>query len=206
MPVKVITDKIIDDARAEADKIIKRAETETAKIKKETEEEIGLIEAQTKKQSALQAEEEKERLLSAAEMELKKELLREKQVLLDETFRKARNKVLTMQPEQYRELMGGLLLTASESGDEEVIVAESDKDKITAELLEKVNQKLRTNGKKGELTLSSEKRDMSGGFVLRKGRKEINCSLETLFASARMELESKVAAILFDKEKMGHIG
>jgi V/A-type H+-transporting ATPase subunit E len=106
-----------------------------------------------------------------------------------------------MQPEEYKELMTGLLIAAAESSDEEVVVAESDKDKISAELLEKVNQKLRVGGKKGKLTLSAENRNIPGGFVLRKGRKEINCSLQTIFATGRIELESEVAVILFVEER-----
>ncbi|MCK4591578.1 MAG: V-type ATP synthase subunit E [Candidatus Latescibacteria bacterium] len=201
MPVKAITDKIIGDAQAEANKIIRQAEAEIAEIKKDAQDEIDLIEAEATKQAILQAEEEKERLISTAEMGLKQEFLREKQTLLDETFQRARDKVLTMRPEQYKELMGGLLIAAAESGDAEVIVAESDKDRITAELLEKVNQKLQAGGKKGKLRLSAENRNIPGGFVLRKGRKEINCSLQTIFATARMELESEVAAILFAEER-----
>jgi V/A-type H+-transporting ATPase subunit E len=201
MPVRVITDKIIGDAQTEADRIIRQAEAEIAETKKEVQVEVEVIEAQATKQAVLQAEEEKERLISTAEMGLKQEFLREKQTLLDETFQRARDRVLTMRLEQYKELMGGLLIAAAGSGDEEVVVAESDKDRITAELLEKVNQKLRTGGKKGKLRLSAENRDIPGGFVLRKGRKEINCSLQTIFATARMELESEVAAILFAEEK-----
>lgn len=98
---------------------------------------------------------------------------------------------------EYFKLMEDLLLKAVEDGDEEVIISEKTMRKLGNDFLGRVNQRLRTGGKKGELSLAEEKRQVGSGFILRKGKKEVNCSFESLLGSKREELEGEVARILF---------
>ena len=65
------------------------------------------------------------------------------------------------------------------------------------ELLEEVNQQLLESGKTGELTLSQDTYNMFGGFVLRRGKIELNSTFETLFKLSREELEADVSKLLF---------
>ena len=47
------------------------------------------------------------------------------------------------------------------------------------------------------LRLSSERRKIGGGFVLRSGKIETNCALDTILRDARAAFEADVAGILF---------
>ena len=61
-----------------------------------------------------------------------------------------------------------------------------------------LNAALVAGGKEGAaLTVSSETRDIDGGFVLTYGGIEENCSFDALFDSAHEMLQDKVQEILF---------
>jgi V/A-type H+-transporting ATPase subunit E len=63
--------------------------------------------------------------------------------------------------------------------------------------VEGLNRELVKAGKRGEVKLSSDTRDISGGFILRRGRAETNGSFDTLLAMLRDEIETEIAEILF---------
>ena len=51
--------------------------------------------------------------------------------------------------------------------------------------------------KKGTLTLSSEPKEMDGGFILVYGGIEENCTLKALLDAKKDQLQDKVSEILF---------
>lgn len=196
MALQAIINKIIQDARGEAEKITSQAKKQAQELKEEKRQRIGQITASAERQAKIKSVEEKNKVLSAAKLQQRQDLLAEKQELIEETFRKALEEINKMQTGEYRKFIKRLLFKAVEDGDEKVIISQGEK-RITQKLLEEVNSKLKENGKRGELKLSPERRKMQGGFVLQKGRFEINCSLEESFASVREELASEVAKELF---------
>ena len=68
----------------------------------------------------------------------------------------------------------------------------------TENFADTLNAALVAGGKEGAaLTVSSETRDIDGGFVLTYGGIEENCSFDALFDSAHEMLQDKVQEILF---------
>lgn len=197
MSAEKITAKILADAQAEAQKIGEEAQKRAKEIISRAKREVGQIREEAQKEAQAQAVEEKKRVLSRAEMEVKRGSLKEKQVLIGKVFELALQRVEGMKGGEYSKLMEDLLLKAVEDGDEEVIISEETKGKLGGGFLERVNQRLRTGGKKGEISLAEERRQIGSGFILRKGKKEVNCSFESLLGSKREELEGEVARILF---------
>ncbi len=197
MSAEKITAKILDDARTEAQKIKeearKRAEGTIARAK----EEAVRIGEEVQKEAQILAAEEKKRVLSRTEMEVKRGILGEKQTLIGKVFELALQRVEEMGREEYSRLMEGLLVKAVDSGDEELIISEAGRKKLGKGFLERINQRLITEGKRGELSLAEENRQIGGGFILRKGKKEINCSFRSLLDSKKEDLEGEVAGILF---------
>ena len=49
-----------------------------------------------------------------------------------------------------------------------------------------------------QLTLSQETRPIQGGFILKDGNVEVNCTFETLVRLQRGEMDREVAKVLFD--------
>ena len=195
-----IIEKIFADAEAEAKMIAAAADEEIEALRTETAERATQIERDATDDARGEAREEKRRILSRAQAEMRKELLEEKQKLIDQTFGKALTSLVEQDENGYMTLMRKLLTESIESGDEEMILAAQDRERNWASLLEEVNRDVSARGLKGALTLSGETRDMKGGFVLRRGRKEINCALELIVGSLREELESEVAEALFPND------
>jgi V/A-type H+-transporting ATPase subunit E len=112
--------------------------------------------------------------------------------MIDRVFSETRESILEMDRGDYRRLIRAFLLGTREGGDAEVIV-DVNETRIDQEFLDEVAREL--GG--GRLRLSGERRGIGGGFILRSGRTETNCTLETILRDARERLETEVASILF---------
>jgi V/A-type H+-transporting ATPase subunit E len=134
-----------------------------------------------------------------AELEERKGLLQAKQQIIDEVFDKARQELANLPVEDYRQLIYKMLLESSITGDEEIIIDEKDKSRITPDLVEKVNKELKTKGKSGNLKISAKTRPMIGGFILKARDMEINSTFDSLIKLQREELETGIAKILFEE-------
>jgi V/A-type H+-transporting ATPase subunit E len=201
MPVKAIIEKIRADAEKEAEEILESYRKKVADIEVRKSREIDIIRSDAEKKGKNQAEESVRRMLSSTQMESRQSLLELKQKLIDEAFREAYDQVKNLKPQEYVRFLGSLLEQVAVTGDEEVVVAKSDAKRLSASLIESVNRNLKKSGKQGKISLAREAIDSDGGFVLRRGRKEINATLSVLFGNAREELESEVAGILFGEQQ-----
>ena len=89
------------------------------------------------------------------------------------------------------------LAAEAASGGEEMLLSEADAAAVGAEVVEKANAALAAAGKKAQLKLSAETRDIAGGLILRAGDIEVNCSIDALLSLNREALAAQVAGILF---------
>jgi V/A-type H+-transporting ATPase subunit E len=199
MAIDRIIQKIMADAEAEAKQIAMETERSLEALKVKTSETVAEIEKKAGDEAADAARDEKRRRMSRARAEMRKELLEEKQQLIGQVFQKALDSLTALDDVQYAALMKRILLEGVEGGQEEVIIAEPDQKRNWTGILIEANAELSTRGMKGQLTLSDEKRKMVGGFVLRHGKKEVNCNVAYMLKSLREELESEVMKILFPK-------
>ncbi len=190
-----VIEKILADARAEADKIKKEAQAKLAQEQKLADEQLAGFRKQTEAIAQKSAADAKSQELSAVRMVLAKEELAEKAKILDDVFVKAEQQIRTLPDEQYRAMITKLMLDSVQTGHEEVIIDVNEK-RIDQQFISKVNQQLASKGK-GNLKLSSERRPIGGGFILRKGKIQDNASLKVLLGRARSKLEIELAKGLF---------
>jgi V/A-type H+-transporting ATPase subunit E len=195
--VAKLRQKIIDDAEAEAREILEQANAEAGVIKDEAEAEVRQIEAEAKAKAEAEAKEHIRRQVSLGELEARKAILADKGNVLEEVFNRALDDLKRRDREGSYALTKGLLLKAVEHGDEEVIMSPDDRSAVGEAFVRDVNSKLKSQGRRGEMTLSEETREIRGGFILRRGRAEINSSYETLLAMLRDEVETEIAKMLF---------
>jgi V/A-type H+-transporting ATPase subunit E len=174
---------IVDEAALKSEEVIKAASVQAERILKDA-----------KELSAEKAREEKERVLASANLEIRKAMLEQKQKLMDEAFKSAVNHLRQKDKKEYVALIEKLLVQSAETGAEEVIVGKADKDTIDSKVIASANKKLRD---RGNLTLSKTVGSMTGGFILRRGKVDVNLSFDGLIELARESLESEVAKILF---------
>jgi V/A-type H+-transporting ATPase subunit E len=193
--------KILSDAEAEARKIMEEAEAEARGIREEARTEAAGITSRYKARARAEADEHIRRQLSLRELEARKAILAEKGKVIEEVFKRGLESLRERDRKGGYSLTRDLLLKAIETGNEEIIMAPEDKQAIGESFIEGVNRELRKAGKRGEVGLSEETRDISGGFILRRGRTETNASFDTLLTMLRDEVETEIATILFGERE-----
>lgn len=180
------TTAIIAEANAKAGTMLTEAQRRTDELKKEL-----LSRAQQR------ANEEELRIVTLARLDLRKDLLKKKQDQIDAAFDQAYDYLLHLKDDEYKKFIKSLLLTCIETGDEVVIPPVNGRLVLTRKIVDEINKELK--GKKGNVTLSSERRDISGGFIVRRGKQEINYSLDAIIHTLREKLEPQVVRILFEE-------
>ena len=195
MDSEQVVSKILSEARAEAEKITGQAKSRTEELSSELEGELSAYKKATEELAAKEAQDKRERMLAGARMDNRKADLAGKVGVLNEVFAKAKEKINSLGDKDYHQLVEQLMLKAVETGDEEVIVGKKEK-RIDHEFVKQVNRKL-GSGFKGNLRLGTENADIDGGFILRRGKVQINVSTDVLLERIREELEIELAAELF---------
>jgi len=206
-------DRILADAAAQA-------EAAADKFRTQAEAEDRDLLAKSERTAA----EREERLVSAAQMEARKTLLTAKQEMVERAYQRALEKLRSLPQEQYVELLAALLARASSTGREEVVFSTEDRegagkaavaranellakeaapelplgDGVVANLLNKVAAGVSAFAQgTAMLAVSEETRDISGGFILKDGRIEVNCTFDALVRAEREQTAGEVAKLLF---------
>lgn len=195
MRAEQVTEKILSEARQEAERIVGEARRQVQERQKAFEQESAAFEQETEQLVRRSAEDKQARMLAAARMELRKKILAAKRDLLDEVFEKTYQRLNHQQDSAYLDLMGRLLMQAVVTGDEEVVVGKNE-TRINQDFLKQINKRLGP-GYKGNLRLSSERAELDGGFLLRRGKVQVNCSLKVLLEQIRERIEMELAEKLF---------
>jgi V/A-type H+-transporting ATPase subunit E len=198
-----LREKIIADAEAEAGKIVEGGTAEAKTILDAARTEADKITSDFKTRAEAEAREHVRRQVSLRELEARKAVLTEKGKTIDKVFEQALDELRRRDREGGYSLTRDLLLKAIEAGDEEIIVSPEDRKSINDSFLKDLNEKLAETGRRGEVTLSEETRNIRGGFVLRRGRRETNATFETLLSMLRDDVETEVAGLLFREGKGG---
>ncbi len=189
--------KIIADAEDEASKIVEGAKAEAGRILDEARAEASKIRQAFDAKAKEEAAEHVRRRVSLRELEARKAILAEKGRAIDEVFDRALETLRRRDREGGYGITRRLLLLAVETGDEEVIIDAEDRKALPPDYLEKLNEELRQQGKRGELKFSEANRSIKGGFILKRGRSESNSTFDTLLSMVRDDLETEISQILF---------
>lgn len=192
-----LKDRIIIDSQAEADVVLKdsreKAEKviDDGKIKAKELIEDGKIKAEK------EAAAEYERIITKARLDSRNEMISARQEIIDRIFEKAKEHILSMDTAEYNSFIEKLIINNIETGNEEIIFSENDQQKLDTGFLDRLNKKLCEQGRNGALKLSTEKRNIGPGFILKNGRVEINCTIELQLKLLRDTIESEIANIIF---------
>ena len=193
-----LTSKIISDAEERKESIIKAANEEKAKIIAKKQSISELEKSAMIEKAEVEAKTRHERIVSSAELKARNEKLAAKQVVIDSVFEKSVDELCSMSDEEMKNFMKNVIVNSDITGDENIILNEKGKSILDEKLLEEINSELKSNGKIGELAISSEVRNFKGGFILEKDGIEINNTFEDLVNSLRDDLEFEVAKVLFN--------
>ncbi|MBN1125202.1 MAG: hypothetical protein JXA82_09345 [Sedimentisphaerales bacterium] len=199
MNAEQVVDKILAEANGQAETIRSEAHGKADEGASRLQTELDAFEKETLRLAKEAAEDKKARMLAAARMDNRKQYLFVQVELLDEIFEKAIDRINSLPEEDYQALMAALMANAVETGDEQILVGKKEM-RINDRVIKTVNRQLGP-GFKGNLQLASERTDIRGGFILRRGNIRINVSTEVLVGQIRQELETELAQMLFGDEQ-----
>lgn len=215
--VSNITDKILGDAREWARVHALENAEEIQTLREQFAREAVEVEAALLADAEAKARAVEERSRSQAEMDRRKELLGAKQKAVNAAFVRALESLSELSQEERAFLMVRLALKY-QTQDAEFIFNKEDQETVGPAVVETVNA-LRTRqqvrrlfsgsfleqikklsvGQSGKLrtALYPKVGGFSGGFVIKEGNIENNCTFEVLVSSVRDDLEGDVSSVLF---------
>jgi len=175
--------------QAKADKIIAKAKAKASSILEKAEQE-----------AKVEAVERKRRVKSVYDLAHKKDVLAMKRQVLDMVFEKAVDDFANLSDDEYVEFMLKLLLSCSDDGMGGIKVSVNDVKRLNTDFVKKANEQLKASNGAGNIELLPETCDKKGGFIYVNGGMEMDCSVEAVIALERENIETEVAAILFEEE------
>ncbi len=187
-----IAEKIISDASAKAEELVKEARMKAKVISDGALAEIRELERVAKAERAAYAEGAMAAAKVSAELALKRRRLSAEKAVLDELYAAAEKEIAVMKKEEYLKIIKKMLSYADDG--DEVLIAESDKARITEKFIKE------TAKKRGiALTLSKDFAPISGGVILKGKYADKNLSLSEDFRELRSETEPGIWRALFGK-------
>ena len=185
---------IRQEAQAEADAVLEEAKAEAARIQAD-EQDASCARCDAIRTSAeRQAAELLRAGVSAAELLRRRRLLETKQEILASSIELALEEVYALPEDEYFNLLVRMAAAYAEPRQGELLLGKRDLARCPSDFERRLNQAL-TNG--AALSASRETRLIDGGFILKYGEIELNCSFRAIFDARREELSDRIRAILF---------
>ena len=189
-----VKDKILKEAKEDTIKIAKETSAKVEELRIEAETKASDIEKKGKERATEEGKIEKERILSRIRMELSNKKLNKKNEIMENLRSKVSDEMKKLKWDEYKELLRGLILAASEDGDEEVIPGTLHYEKVK-ELIEELNRQEKYNFK-----ISNQEDKFEVGIILSKGKRRVDASLPVLLEEAFEEMQEEIVGTLFGSE------
>ncbi len=196
--IEKITARIAADAEAANSVVREESAQRIAEIRAEYEKKAQEEVAAILRSGEKEAEQYASRIERTAQLEVKRDLLAVKQEMVSKAFELAKEKITQMPAADYVAFLTRQVLAAATTGTEQLIFNATDKEKYGAQVLTQVNSELKSKGLDGRITIADETREMIGGFILKNGNVEVNCSVDIMLELIRGELAAQVAHVLFE--------
>lgn len=191
MSLADIKKRIETDAKQEAQSLVAKAKEQAEVILQEAK----AVADQTEEKARVKLEKDEPEIFRrrdvVARLDVQKIALGAKQELVGQAFSGALENLQNLDKKKYVAFCGKLLEKAVSTGDEIFVVGQEEKA-LDAPWLESFNQKNKTH-----LAFDENRLPIKGGFILRNGLIDINCSFKMLVRSLREELEKDVVTRLF---------
>lgn len=216
-----IIEKILLEARNDASVTIEEAKKKSLEIA-----ESYAIKAEEAEAAAnADAQREADRIISRARASVdtakRRALLEEQVKIIDDVFEEAFESIRSLPEDKYCDFLVAVAARAlteqielekkrielygeDEIGREaekyEIILSKKDRDSLGASLIEGLRRTVIGKIRKEDLDavcVSREIAEISGGFILRFGDIELDCSLSSIFAQVKEKLEATVSRKLF---------
>ena len=198
MAIEDILKKIEEEAEAECERILAEARAEAEKIEKEYSRRAEELKKALFEKAEARAKEEEKRLLVSEQLALRKAILSKKGELLERVYSNAKERIKALPEKEYLEIISKLVLESAISGTEELVVPQSQRELFGESFLKSLNDRF---GNGARFTISREKGEFDWGVILREKQREIDLTLDVIFAQIIEKIESRIAEVLFEGSK-----
>jgi len=195
MAIEDILKKIEEETEAECEKILAEARAEADRIEKEYRKKAEELKKELFEKAEARAKEEEKRLLVNEQLALRKALLSKKGELLEKVYSTAKEKIRALPEKEYLEIISGLVLSSAISGTEELVVPQSQGELFSESFLKSLNDRF---GNGAKFAISQESGEFDWGVILREKQREIDLTLDVIFAQIIEKIESRIAEVLFE--------
>ncbi len=188
MSLEAIEKKIRDDGRAEAERVEAEAERERRQRLEEEKERLRSRLADDQKRLKQRMQDRRHRLEAHERRGAEQRLQNARRSLIDDAIDSAVNRLASLEGDEYLDLIGRLLDSCTLSGKVEVLLAESDRDRIGEELLREHSTDQR------KFVISEERHSGRGGLVFRSGKVSQNATFDMIAGLAHDDLVMELSA------------
>ena len=185
---------IRDDAAAEAKAVLDRARESAARRLSEAKAATDSACGRIVEEGQRRADSAGARAESGAAMEKRRTLLAKKQALLDQAVLSAREAVLNMPEGEYFDFLTRLAVENAEQGVGVMFLSKRDLQRLPDGYHAALNRALPDGA---SLDISATAEPIDGGFVLRYGEIDRNCSLAAIFDENRERILDAAQDALF---------
>lgn len=195
MSIEKITKSILDDAEKEAARILNAAQIAIQRKINSAREELRKNLAERLKAVEVNLEGEKAIELSNLSAGFRQQLLESKNAVIDDVFKKAMQQVTSLSDGKYLSMIEKWLQAINTPG--QISISPKDSKRINNAFISRI-----TREESSRLSLSKDFADISGGFILKTEKFEIDYSLDTITSNLRERLGPRIAKELFGEQTM----
>lgn len=197
MPLNVISERILDDSRAESDRIARETRKTVTEILSQEKVRSQADTKVTAAQGLKEIERFKKEKLATAGLRARDEMIAAKQGLIDGAFEKAETILDNIDDLQYVSLIAGFI--DKNAVGEEDIVLDNEYEALNKKIIKEANSRIKET-KRGLVRLANFERPIGRGVILRRGKIELNCVFGRLIREAREAMEADIADIIFGEK------
>lgn len=198
MALTTLLSGIQQEAQKEIDAILGKARAEAQQIEEQARRE-ATVEAETLHSALLsRCRNQATQKVSQARLNARKSLLISRQSLISQLQDAVLRKLEEMPDQRYRKWLAGLVLEACQSGEEELIVAETDRRRLNAAWLKEINAELRQQGKAGKLKIRYQKTADSAGCIIRHQDYEVVIDFVDMIRTLIAQDQKNIMRLLFE--------
>jgi V/A-type H+-transporting ATPase subunit E len=191
MSLADIKAKISTEAQAQIKAVESENDARVADVHRKADDEAKALRDSYRQRFAKEEPEIAKRREIVANLDAAKLDLGVKQRLIKESFDGALRLLVDLPRDKYLSFTHSLLEKAVETGDEVLFVGKNERY-IDGAWLDSYNA-----GHQSRISFSQSREPISGGFILRNGKIDINCSWDMLVGDIRPDIESDVVSRLF---------
>jgi V/A-type H+-transporting ATPase subunit E len=187
-----ISETILKEAQEKADGIIAQARAKAQEIEKDaaarTDDYTRRYAGKIKRETQAVAE----RYASDNRQRRKREILRTRSMVINDTVQKAKAKLVSLPDGEYFDFLRKVCVRNAQSGEGRLYVAGRDSGRLPGDFIDKCNAGI--SG--GSVKLAGSADTIENGFIIMYGRIEQNCSVDSIFESNNNLLLDTVNACL----------